>query len=351
MRREIIGGLTALLLITAILAAAGYFGGEFLALDMLSHPRPIFAILLVGLALLLLIVRAWRRAAASLLIAVALAATIALDIRETQPEAETATGPSFTLFSFNALFFNERGRDLADMIEDRQPDIAVIMEAEPLFDHLDRLRALYPTVSGCEHKPTCQLLVLSRLPGTDVRFSRLMWGIERMAIVDFAVDGAPASLVAVHLSKPYHDDAQGQDIALITQRLEGLDGPMVIAGDFNAAPWSHVFARLVDDNGFASPGGYRSTWPASFGAYGMPIDHVAVRGGAVVTAIRALDDPFGSNHRGLWSEIRLPAAAPPPAEPDGDGDGGDGDQSDGAPPPVDDEGATDLDEGASDVTE
>ncbi len=315
MRHEISGGLTALALIVAILAAVGFLGSEFGAFDMFSHPRPLFVLILAALCVLLLIVRAWRRAAASLIAAIALAATIAIDIRETQPDPAEVTGPSFTLLSFNVLWFNRRGAEIVDMIEERHPDVAVILEAQALFDQMDRLQALYPHLSGCETLPQCDLLVLSRLPVDDVRRSGLIYGQPRMAVVSFTLDGTAANVVGIHLSKPYHDNAQWVDTDMVSRGLRDVEGPTVLAGDFNAVPWSYIYARLIGGHGFGAPGGYRSTWPASFGAYGMPIDHIAVRDGAVVTAIAPLEDALGSNHRGLWAEVRLPAADPS-AEPD-----------------------------------
>ena len=50
------------------------------------------------------------------------------------------------------------------------------------------------------------------------------------------------------------------------------------------------------------------TWPAAAGRFGVPIDHVLVRGGPRLVSIAPWGAELGSDHRGLLAALSLPAA-------------------------------------------
>ena len=69
--------------------------------------------------------------------------------------------------------------------------------------------------------------------------------------------------------------------------------------------WSDLVARFAADTQLVPPPYYPATWPIRFGALGVPIDNMFTRGGARIEAIEAMDDPLGSNHRGLLATVGL----------------------------------------------
>ena len=81
---------------------------------------------------------------------------------------------------------------------------------------------------------------------------------------------------------------------------------MVAVGDFNAAPWGKSVQNVLKSSGMKALRWPVPTWPAAAGSFGLPIDHVLVRGGARVVAVHPFGVALNSNHRGLMADISLP---------------------------------------------
>src|SRR5690606_5635313 len=101
--------------------------------------------------------------------------------------------------------------------------------------------------------------------------------------------------------------AQWFEVAAISRVLNAIEGPVVLAGDFNAAPWTAPLRQLGQQQQLASGPWPPATWPVRLGPLGVPIDNMFTRGGAQLLSLRAGDN-IGSNHRPLWAEIGLYAA-------------------------------------------
>ena len=80
-------------------------------------------------------------------------------------------------------------------------------------------------------------------------------------------------------------------------------------GDFNAAPWSRSLWRLERAHGLRHPSRPIATWPRELGGFGLPIDHILLRGPAGFQEISPWGEALGSNHRGLLARVALPSAA------------------------------------------
>ena len=125
--------------------------------------------------------------------------------------------------------------------------------------------------------------------------------------------GRPVTLTAVHSHAPMRGraDIWQRELALIRHTLATVDGPQVVAGDFNASRDHRPFRDLLAA-GFldcADSGQSRSwpgfTWPA---ARGMPpvmrLDHVLVSQTATVRMTRAIRLP-DTDHYGVLATIEF----------------------------------------------
>lgn len=218
-----------------------------------------------------------------------------------------------TVLWFNLLHENATPpEELADAIAASGADIVMIGEAAPLRGVLGRLAAAYPHQVGCAGE-VCASLVLSRLPlaGSDIAGFAAP-GEERLIHVrpDIPASGpatAPAlDLVTAHLVKPWYLGFTGSEADRLDWVLRRYKGPLVVAGDFNAAPWSRRMRQIHRDYGLDFSPYPVPTWPAGAGGFGVPIDHVMVRGGARVASLTPWGADLGSNHRGLLAGIDLP---------------------------------------------
>ena len=125
--------------------------------------------------------------------------------------------------------------------------------------------------------------------------------------------GRPVTLTAVHPIAPIsgHADVWQRELALIRQTLTTIDGPHVVAGDFNASRDHRPFRDLLAA-GFrdcADSGQSRSwpgfTWPAARGRLPvMRLDHVLVSRTATVRMTRAIPLPH-TDHHGVLAAIEF----------------------------------------------
>ena len=126
-------------------------------------------------------------------------------------------------------------------------------------------------------------------------------------MAEAAARGRPVSVASVHLHWPY-PFSQASQIDRLEVRLRDIPRPVLVAGDFNAAPWSHAVSRIADATDTAVAGGLRFTffiapirWAPSIA---MPIDHILLPGGFSPAAIRVGPGP-GSDHRSVVARLAL----------------------------------------------
>jgi endonuclease/exonuclease/phosphatase (EEP) superfamily protein YafD len=164
-----------------------------------------------------------------------------------------------------------------------------------------------PYSVGCEEGKPCDIALHSALPIENARVQRLPpFARDRLVSAEVTLNGEKITVVGVHLSKPYFDGASWVELNAIGQFLKTIEGPVVMAGDFNSAPWSDPLATIAA-KGMAIGGWPAATWPVGLGPFGVPIDNVFTRGNARIKTLEA-GEPLGSNHLPLRATISLYAA-------------------------------------------
>ena len=200
----------------------------------------------------------------------------------------------------------ENGARIAEAIIASGADVVIVQEAEPLLANRDRLNEVYAYHTVCPG--FCDLLVLSKLPILDTTWHSMttLWSPRAVRLSLGTSEGVVITIVAAHLSKGWMAGFADIEQARIENLLARVDRPIVLAGDFNAAPWSRrlrAFRGLGVEFAILPP----ATWPAGAGALGIPIDHIGVVGELRLLSIVPWEGAVGSNHRGLLAEIGLPA--------------------------------------------
>lgn len=310
-RDEIRGAVSGLAALTAVLLVLVSLNLDLPGQALLQTLRFHLAALMLALAVVLLLTRAFRRALVFLLIALGSAAEGGFSIYQMQQArsvaAEAPRTPFIKVLSINILNTNfENAAAIAERIKSSGADIVVVMESLPLFEHLADLATVYPARAGCSEAKTCDLMLLSRTPLSNVEIQDLgpTWR-NRLISATTTVSGKSFTAVAAHMVKPYFDLAAVEEAHTLLRVLNAIDGPLVLTGDFNAAPWSDNIEWLVSEARLVTGPTYPATWPVPFGPLGVPIDNMFTRGGLFIDELRALDDPLGSNHRGLIASLSL----------------------------------------------
>lgn len=99
-------------------------------------------------------------------------------------------------------------------------------------------------------------------------------------------------------------------MAAITRVAASAEPPLVVAGDFNAAPWSHTVRDLAarSDVRLVRRGlDFTKTFRPISG-FGLPLDHLLVSDAWQVLALE-YGPPGGSDHTPLIVDLRLGSGA------------------------------------------
>lgn len=220
-----------------------------------------------------------------------------------------------TLLWFNMLGDNATPpAQLIAALADSPADIVLLAESAPLAADLDgALAAAFPVRAGCR-TPPCGSMMLARGAAAaglaDLEIRTIGRTREpRLTVAEIAMPGAPPlTVIGAHLVKPWYFGFSESDEWFLFEALEGISGPLVLAGDFNAAPWSRRLTTLWRLCELAPPRQPPATWPVAAGPAGVPIDNILVRGGARLVTLETWGGGLGSNHLGLLARIALPGA-------------------------------------------
>ena len=313
-------GRLSLALLIAVVALSvplvlGLFGAVHPAFDSFAHFRLHLAAAMGLGALPLLATALWREGLMAIAFAAAIVAATFTGTRNAGANAAPAMQPAamtFTLLQFNTRFDNADPRALVRLLAREQPDIVTLQEVSAgMRGWLERTRGTYAFQHYCDsHRVIGGAAILSRRPWAAGHAPRCTEdGYAAFATVDLA--GTAVDVAAVHLPWPW-PHGQANRIARLEPVFAGLAANAVIAGDFNAAPWSAAMRNIADASGTTvlSPG---ATW-LGFGLpqalrplAGLPIDHVLVKGAAALEKPWRLGDA-GSDHLPVMLRFAVPSA-------------------------------------------
>ena len=125
-------------------------------------------------------------------------------------------------------------------------------------------------------------------------------------VVDAKLAGIDLTLATVHFTRPFPINQFGRqvlEVERLSAQLGAIPRPIILAGDFNALPWSGVLDELSE-----AVGATGAQWIGTFPAWSpvkLPIDQVRVSGGLQIVSLET--GPFvGSIHLPLVAVIALP---------------------------------------------
>jgi endonuclease/exonuclease/phosphatase (EEP) superfamily protein YafD len=276
-------GFLGLALVTFLAALGGALGFLWPGLDFLSHLAPIW----VGCAVLCLLASRIQNGRLKFATIALSAASLAAAFVNIAPEAlmakvrdEGSDPQALRLIQFNVWGRNVDADRTIDWILAQSADVVIIEEGFGDSWRVNkRLRKAYPNWSSCALPDYCEVMIFSRAPMLErgaIRQPRGAW-----AVIDWR--GTRVPIVGVHYPWPYPAGPVRSSMPSIKSPVEGeLASNLVIAGDFNATPWS--YALREQDKGLAVPRRTRGimSYPAqiSVGPFNvpmiaiLPIDHL-----------------------------------------------------------------------------
>ena len=289
----------------ALVVVAGEFGRTTPLLDTLNHFRPQLAIVVGVLAVAAMPVRRFFLA----LVGAATAAWATFTVIDDGACAiQPDTGTTLRLLTFNVWAGNYEDNLIDERIVAFNPDIIVMQEfGQAQLPLKDVLRDRYPHQADCANDRGCRLALFARMPWEATSTLGRAEGAPPILSARFAATGdRPAfTVVSAHMARPTDGwDWQASDLSRLANEITGLEGPLIVAGDFNATPWSYALHGFRERTGLCGAPGYRPSWPSWLDAVGLPIDQVFVSEGLGVTA--EVLQPAGSDHMPIGAVVTLP---------------------------------------------
>ncbi|OIQ26159.1 MAG: endonuclease [Alphaproteobacteria bacterium MedPE-SWcel] len=287
------------ILLLSLLCLLGGFLGR---LHPLGDSLAVFRVPFAALAMICaFVLRRDPRAALCGVLATSVALTSWLGHLAPQAEPEPEPVAGLTLYQKNMLFNNQGNEALVRSILELQPDVVTLEEVSAQNARvLERLRAEYPVQQLCPFRAVGGVAVLAR----DLRVVDRLDCVPDLglAAVRLATGTGPLWVAALHLPWPWPHE-QDAKVAQTVAQLNRLDGPVVLAGDFNAVGWSDALDRIARAGGMARVGPYVGTFDLPPLGYPIGIDHVLAPAGR--GDIKVLPK-FTSDHHGLLAKIATP---------------------------------------------
>jgi endonuclease/exonuclease/phosphatase (EEP) superfamily protein YafD len=283
------------------------------AFDLFSHFRLQYVIAAGSLCVAALAIRAYPTAAVLAVVAL-LHGWAIRDLWLGGTAVAAPGGLPLRVVSANVWSANPTPEEALAFVRASDADVLVLVDARQRRwrQVLSELGALYPYRAPQAWRAGATVVLFSRFPVVREEVVRPPRSGRPYLVAELAVRGQPLVVVGAHPSSPSarapgDSRRRNHELDHIAALVRDTDRPVIVAGDFNATPWSPHFRDLVAAGGLrnASEGhGYIATWPTWFWPAQIPIDHVLLKGALAVTTVRR-GPAVGSDHYPLIADLRL----------------------------------------------
>lgn len=307
-------GYLALALVVA--SVVGFAGSFFWLFDLCNNFRIQYLVLsLLGLGLALIL---RSRILLGTFAGVAVCHLVFIAPLYFAPSGDAGEGMvsrKISVMSYNAWVKNDDWESIRSVLEEEESAIIYLTELHPAVQaQLKGLRNEFHIFSD----------------KSDAILVRRDAGLHPQLIGGFAVNTFPGMVVfmefenvellflGIHPVAPLSGGAAGrrdESFDRIASYLERFDELMIVAGDFNATPWSAPFRSLQERTGLVNSQagfGLQTTWPSypesSFNrALRIPIDH-CLHSPTIKTLSRSVGDAGKSNHHPIRVTLEVPVS-------------------------------------------
>ncbi len=305
--------MSLLTLSLCVVSVAGFAGAWHWTLDLTSHFRLHYALLLTVALLVGLLCRVGR--VVLCLCAGCLAAQVGALLPfflQPAPAAADATGSATAPIRVLLANVYTGNRDFAavrSLLQREDPDVVVLQETNQAWlDGLADVRLTYPNRYEQAREDNFGIAVWTRLKTANARIVHLGRAGVPSVICDIRRGDETLALIATHPLPPAgreRSELRNEGLAQLARFAASEALPTLVVGDLNCSPWSPHFRALLRDGRLRDSGegrGLQATWPARLRFFGIPIDHVLYGAGLQVLE-RRLGPRVGSDHRPLIVDV------------------------------------------------
>ena len=197
------------------------------------------------------------------------------------------------------------------LLSEQAPDLLFLQEFTELAQQAlssEALRVVYPFRVEAPQADPFGLAILSRQPLSDIQIVEpgdVQQTLRLRASLQLAE--RRVALVALHPMPPLSSAfarARDQVLAEESTRLAQSEDAALMAGDFNATPWSRTLFAI--DPRLQRASGLTPTWPNAFGGLSLlPLDHVFASSAHWRRIDAGLGPDLGSDHRPVVVRLLL----------------------------------------------
>lgn len=301
-------GLTRLAVFCSVLSLCGYLSRYFFLFEQIDSFRVQYFFIAAGSLLLACLLRQWFSVALLVLVSVLHASELS---QFYQPAGVPQGKTDLRVLSVNLLASNRDAGDLLDEIKTIDPDVLILQEYSvrwhkilnnALEDYSHRLHEIINSPFG--------IAAYSKRPYLKKHVTYFNQALFPAVDVEIQVESATVRILGIHPIPPVSPVAYSMRNAYLHKVAEfagGVDGALVVMGDFNTTPWSWYFSQLLKAGGLVSSRdgrGLHPTWPAGFWPLWTPIDHI-VHNRKLQTVHFESGTSFGSDHFPVWADLTL----------------------------------------------
>jgi len=308
-RRSILDFGPPLLLVTTLAASAGSWHWSF---DLASHFRCYYFI--VALGWLLTICRQPRKSSL-ICLTCAVVWNGGLILPYYWPQAQPAMPDEATtvrIVSLNVLTANPDKPAVIKYLRDRDPDLMVVMEVDMDWAWaLQELKDSYPHRLIQPRADNFGIGLLSKWPLTEAKLVNFAGTELPNVVARIQRDGHEFQIIATHPLPPigaHNTQERNAQLRELADYVKRSNITTIVAGDFNATPWSSAFQDFAARSGLKDSAlgrGVQGSWNAKSWLIRIPIDHVLTPQQSLVTH-RAIGPAVGSDHFPVEATIVLP---------------------------------------------
>lgn len=270
-------------------------------LELFSHFRVQYFLLLAGSSLVFLLERSYLAALLSSLFAMANLGVILPIYRKPQQVAYNGHH-KYRLLLANVLQPNRAYQKALRLIEQVDPDFIVLAEVnQDWLEALGPVREAYPHGELGLREDNYGVALFSRIPFEDVAIHIFGEGGLPSIVARLRLEGERFTIVATHPHAPENGEKAGQrnrQLAEVAEFVASLDGCVIVAGDLNITSWSPHFQDVMSRSGLRDSRqgfGVQPSWPVNYPLFLIPLDHVLASPGILIRS-RWIGPPFGSDH-------------------------------------------------------
>ena len=288
----------------------GFIGQYWWLLDLTSHFRVQYFLLLFGIAVGFGTVRKYQQAAVFAIFSLINLFVIIPGYIYPNVGKQSAR-QHFRALLLNVNTNNENYDLVEKLIEKNDPDIIVLEEVDSAWIRsLSGIQKDYPYSIIRARGDNFGIALFSRSPLKTADIAYIGKADVPSIVTRMQVGTSTLTILATHPLPPVgagYAHLRDDQLSSLSETIREIEKPVIVLGDLNTTPWSFHFRDLLKESGLSdSCRGYgiQGTWPSFFFPLRIPIDH-CLHSSEVTILNRKIGSDVGSDHLPLIVDFTL----------------------------------------------